>query len=72
MYVCLCRGVTDTALRQAVAQGICSLPELAQQLGLGTGCGRCLDEAVARLGPELRIPVRHHAVAAPPAYAPAI
>lgn len=71
MYVCLCRGVTDAALRDAVAQGACSLPDLAERLGLGTGCGRCLDEAVARLGPDLRIPVRHRHPA-PPAYAAAL
>lgn len=70
MYVCLCRGVTDAALRDAVAQGASSLPDLAERLGLGTGCGRCLGEAVTRLGPDLRIPVLHRHPGAP-AYAAA-
>jgi bacterioferritin-associated ferredoxin len=52
MYICVCRGVTERALREAVAQGACSIPELAERLGLGTGCGRCLEEALAHVGPE--------------------
>lgn len=51
MYICLCRGVTEQALREAVADGARSIPELAQKLGLGTGCGRCVEEALTRLGP---------------------
>lgn len=65
MYVCLCRGVTERALREAVAQGACSIPELARRLGLGTGCGRCLEEALAHLGPDALARTRRRDAAPP-------
>lgn len=55
MYICLCRGVTEQALREAVADGARSIPELAQKLGLGTGCGRCVEEALTQLGPAFSL-----------------
>ena len=42
MIVCLCRGVSDGALHEAVAAGAGSLPELAMACrGAGTDCGSC-------------------------------
>jgi len=41
MYICLCRGVTDSQIRQAVCQGACSIRELRQLLGVASQCGRC-------------------------------
>jgi bacterioferritin-associated ferredoxin len=41
MYVCICRAVTDTRIRQEVAQGAGSLRELNQRLGVASQCGRC-------------------------------
>ena len=43
MYVCICNAVTEKAVRDCVAGGCCSLDELAMELGVGTGCGRCRD-----------------------------
>ena len=43
MYVCICNAVTEKAVRECVAGGCCSLDELAMELGVGTGCGRCRD-----------------------------
>ncbi len=45
MYVCLCHGVTDKAIRQAAQAGACSLVELAQTLRVATCCGKCADLA---------------------------
>jgi len=45
MYVCVCRAVTDSKIRQAVAEGACSLRDLRNDLGLGTGCGKCVPQA---------------------------
>lgn len=45
MYVCLCHGVTDRAIREAAHAGACSLAELAQSLRVATCCGRCADLA---------------------------
>ncbi len=45
MYVCLCRGVTDTHIRQAVAAGARSMRELRMELGVCSSCGRCGQHA---------------------------
>ena len=41
MYICLCKGVTDSQIRQAVCQGACSIRELRQRLGVASQCGKC-------------------------------
>ena len=45
MYVCLCKAVTDTEIREAVEQGAVHVTHLAERCGLGTGCGRCQESA---------------------------
>lgn len=45
MYVCLCKGITDSQIRNAVAGGLTSYRELRQTLGLSSQCGRCAVEA---------------------------
>lgn len=59
MYVCICQGVTDRQIREAVGEGCGSMRQLRQQLGVAATCGRCatyakqmLDEtrAVATVG----------------------
>ncbi|MDY6842310.1 MAG: bacterioferritin-associated ferredoxin [Pseudomonadota bacterium] len=41
MYVCLCHGVTDREIREAAENGVSSMHQLGQELGVGTQCGRC-------------------------------
>jgi bacterioferritin-associated ferredoxin len=41
MYVCLCKGITDSQIRQAVAAGENSYSSLRKSLGLASQCGRC-------------------------------
>ena len=42
MYVCLCKGVTCSAIRSAVSeQGIDNLRDLSRNLGVATQCGKC-------------------------------
>jgi bacterioferritin-associated ferredoxin len=45
MYVCVCRAVSDSKVRQAVAGGACTVRALKDQFGLGSVCGRCVPEA---------------------------
>jgi len=45
MYVCLCKGITDSQIRNAVADGMTSYRELRQTLGLSSQCGRCAVQA---------------------------
>ncbi len=41
MYVCLCKGVSDKEIHQAVSEGHCTLSALRQELGVATQCGKC-------------------------------
>jgi bacterioferritin-associated ferredoxin len=43
MYVCICNAITEKAVRDCARQGACSVDELAFELGVGSGCGRCRD-----------------------------
>ena len=41
MYVCLCKGITDTQIRAAVQEGASSLSEVHASLGVASQCGKC-------------------------------
>ena len=41
MYVCLCMGVTDSEIRDAIGEGACSTPDVMRCTGAGTRCGSC-------------------------------
>ena len=41
MYVCLCKGITDTQIRAAVHDGASSMQELRNTLGVASQCGKC-------------------------------
>jgi len=62
MYVCICNAVTERQVRECAGSGVRSIDELAMQLGVGAGCGRCRDCA-ADLLDELSV-TRTNAVAA--------
>jgi bacterioferritin-associated ferredoxin len=57
MYVCLCEGVTNHAVSDAVASGASTCNEVAARCGAGLDCGRCrrtvraIIEAAAQLQP---------------------
>lgn len=53
MYVCLCRGITDQDIKNAVADGAESYREVRDLLDLGTCCGRCVPEARGIINEEL-------------------
>ena len=64
MYVCICNGITDHAIRDAAAAGCRSMPELTMRTGAGSTCGSCiemataiLDEAIAARAQALPLPV---------------
>lgn len=42
MFVCLCNGITDQSVRDAVLEDKNAL-DIADELGVGTNCGTCLD-----------------------------
>ena len=41
MYVCLCEGVTDGQIREAIYEGCCSYREVRETLGVASQCGKC-------------------------------
>ena len=50
MIVCLCRGVSEGAVHEAMAAGACSMPELSAACrGAGTDCGACYRMLAAML-----------------------
>jgi len=56
MYICLCNAITEKQIICAAEEGARSPGDLAQGLGVGLGCGRCVScaksvlvEAVARI-----------------------
>ncbi|AOA57082.1 bacterioferritin-associated ferredoxin [Acinetobacter larvae] len=53
MYVCLCRGITDQDIQDAVNNGCESFREVRDLLDLGTCCGRCAPEARSIISEEL-------------------
>ena len=42
MYVCLCKGITDSQIRAAVQDGASSMRELRNMLGVASQCGKCV------------------------------
>ncbi|NIM69355.1 MAG: (2Fe-2S)-binding protein [Xanthomonadales bacterium] len=54
MYVCICKAVTESQIRQAVAEGARDLKQLRAATGCSSKCGCCLETAQAVLVDELR------------------
>jgi bacterioferritin-associated ferredoxin len=54
MYICLCNGITERQIHDAVKGGVSTFHQLQRELGVATCCGQCsqcahqvLDEACA-------------------------
>lgn len=45
MYICICKGITDKAIRNAVIDGANSFASVRKQLGVSSQCGRCAVDA---------------------------
>ncbi|WP_137167641.1 (2Fe-2S)-binding protein [Salinimonas lutimaris] len=46
MYVCMCYGVTDKAIKKAVQEhGAGNIRELREFMELGSQCGKCITMA---------------------------
>ncbi len=41
MFICLCNGIPEESIRQAVREGAHTLEDLSARLGVATGCGGC-------------------------------
>lgn len=45
MYICVCNAITDKQILQAQKNGCRSINEITQHLGVGSGCGGCVEKA---------------------------
>ena len=41
MYVCVCHGISEKRLHQAIEEGVCSFEQLQSCTGVATCCGAC-------------------------------
>jgi bacterioferritin-associated ferredoxin len=41
MYVCLCKGITDSQIRAAIQDGANSFKDVRNTLGVASQCGKC-------------------------------
>jgi bacterioferritin-associated ferredoxin len=41
MYVCLCKAVTDTQIRESIQNGATKFGQVRQELSLASQCGKC-------------------------------
>ncbi|MDX1319507.1 MAG: (2Fe-2S)-binding protein [Oceanospirillum sp.] len=53
MYVCVCAGVTDLQIREAISAGDHSLKALRDSLGIAHSCGMCVKDTRRILDEEL-------------------
>ena len=45
MFICMCKQVTDSQIRDAVNNGASSFSEMQSELGVATQCGECENHA---------------------------
>lgn len=50
MYVCLCQGVTDTEIKEAIGKGAKTLEEVIDVTKAGSGCMGCIAVLQELLG----------------------
>ena len=44
MIICICKNINTSQLRDGLQRGL-SLDDITDEMGLGTGCGSCLEYA---------------------------
>jgi bacterioferritin-associated ferredoxin len=50
MYVCICKGITEKQIQEAVTSRKSNNPkEILKALGVGSDCGTCVEDAVKTL-----------------------
>jgi bacterioferritin-associated ferredoxin len=59
MFVCVCNAVTETQVRQCVANGAKTLGDLQFELGVASCCGCCAATAETYLAGDVRHVASH-------------
>jgi bacterioferritin-associated ferredoxin len=60
MYLCLCKGVSDRLIRQAIQEGAGSVAAISRTTGACTACGGCreaIEHLLARVVEEMGLAV---------------
>ena len=52
MIICFCKRVNSAQVKEALDDGVTQISELSERLGLGTGCGRCVEFTKNMLMPQ--------------------
>lgn len=61
MYICLCKGITEKQLSDAViGRSHQSTKEILKSLGVGSDCGTCLEDAISKIKSQ-----HHHSKSSP-------
>ncbi|MGY5453280.1 bacterioferritin-associated ferredoxin [Agarivorans sp. MS3-6] len=63
MFVCLCHGITEKQIQEAVQQGCESLTDVREKHGVASQCGKCAKMAKAIINKELDITPKYYQVA---------
>ena len=62
MIICVCKNVNSRQLRECLQRGM-SLDDISEEMGLGTGYGRCLEYAFTVAEKEVsQITIRESAI----------
>lgn len=54
MYVCVCKAVTESQIKQAIHNGACTRKQLFHCFGVGGDCGKCNRQVKEILDEEKR------------------
>lgn len=63
MYVCMCYGVTDKQIKQAVDQGATNMKSIRQALNVGSQCGKCIRMTQEVIQQQLDVTPNYYQVA---------
>lgn len=63
MYVCLCKGITDQDIKEAVYNGLDTIKDLKNKFAVGSQCGGCISVVKQVLNKELADNARYYQVA---------
>ncbi len=55
MFVCLCKGITDSQIKTCVNNGARTIKHVRRELGVASQCCKCLPEARAIIDQQLSI-----------------
>ncbi len=60
MIVCVCKNVNSRQLKECMQRGM-SIEDISEEMGLGTGCGSCIEYACHMIEQESGLIARENA-----------